>query len=132
MSGDGQRQLQTAVYTALVTALSPAKVYDHVPQNKEFPYCAIGDSDAREFDTDTELGQDHVVTLHYFDRSGKGKRAVQDAQRKIYDALHDQTLALAAGAALVLLLQDFATVTLDPDGKTYHGVSQFRAITTEA
>lgn len=132
MSGDGQQQLQKAIYTALAAALSPAKVYDHVPQKKEFPYAVIGDSEAREFDTTTELGQEHVVTIHYYTRHTKGKRAVHEAQRAIYNALHDQNLALEAGAALVLLLQDFATAVLDPDGETYHGVSQFRAITTES
>lgn len=131
MSGDGQLQLQKALYAALSPALSPAKVYDHVPQDAGFPYCALGDSEAREWDTSTELGQEHVITLHYFSRDARGLRAVKDAQKKIYDALHDQALALDAGAALVLLLFDFSRATLDPDGLTYHGVSQFRAITTE-
>jgi hypothetical protein len=132
VSGDGQLQLQKAVYAALEPAVSPAKVYDHVPQNKGFPYVVIGDGEAREWDTTTELGQEHRVDIHVFSRDAKGKRAVKELQRKIYDALHDQDLVLEAGAALVLLLLDFSTVVLDPDGETYHGVSQFRAITTEA
>jgi hypothetical protein len=132
VSGDGQLQLQKAVVTALAAAVSPAKVLDHVPQDTPFPYYALGGFEAREWDTSTELGQEHVFQVHYFERDPKrGQRAVKEAQKKIYDALHDQPLTLEAGAALVLILCEFSTVNLDPDN-SYHGVSQFRAITTEA
>ena len=132
MSGDGQWQLQKAVYTALVTAHGATKVFDHVPQNTPGDYVALGDAEASEFDTDTEIGQEHVVTVHHYARSGEGKRATLAMQKRTYDALHDQSLTLDTGAALVLLFYTFSTVVLDPDGKTYHGVSQFRAITTES
>ena len=132
MSADGQLQLQKAVITAATAAVSPAKVYDHVPQNVAFPYCALGDSEAREWDTDTELGQEHTITLHYFSRDARGQRAVKEALKRLQDALHDQSLALETGAALVLLLFEFSRTFLDPDGLTYHGVIQFRAITTES
>lgn len=132
MSGDGQLQLHKAVYDALVAAVSPAKVYGHAPQGAVFPYYVLGDGEAREWDTTTELGQEHVLQVHYFERDPKrGHKAVKEAQKKIYDALHAQPLTLAAGAALVHIHYDYSTVVLDPDN-TYHGVSQFRALTTEA
>lgn len=132
MSGDGQLQLQKAVYNALVTAHAPTKVYDHVPQDAVFPYVVIGEGEAREFDTDTEIGQEHVVTIHHFDQAS-GRLSVKRMQKRTYDALHDVSLSLETGAALVLCLFDFHTSpAVDPDGKTYHGVSQFRAITTES
>ena len=131
MSGDAQQQLQAAIYNALTTALAPIKVYDHVPQDANFPYVVIGEGDAREFDTTTELGQEHQVIIHVFSQ-GRGKKEAKGIQKQIYDALHYQSLSLSSGAALVHILFDLSGVTLDPDGLTYHGVSQFRAITTEA
>lgn len=141
MSGDGQQQLQKAVYDALTAALAtagpagaPVPGYDDpVPQDASFPYWAFGASETSEFDTTTELGQEHVLEIHTFWRNDDaGKKQIQALQKKVYDAIHNVSLTLAAGAALVFLFQDFSTVFTDPDGVTQHGIQRFRAATTEA
>jgi len=140
MSGDGRWQLQKKIYETLTTALATAgsggaavPVYDHVPQNAPFEYVAIGDGHAEEWDTSTELGQDHQVDIHVFGRNDNlGKKRVLAMQKLIYDALHDATLALDAGAALVQILCTLQTAFQEPDSKTWHGVCRFDALTAEA
>lgn len=134
MSGDGQTQLHDAVLAALRAAVKPVPVHDHVPQGdpnkRPFPYLVIGENEVGEFDTDTEVGQEHRVMVHVFSRQ-RGKQETRDLLKKIYDALHAQPLSLAAGAALVHIHWELSDISPDPDGLTYHGVSRFRALTTE-
>lgn len=140
MSGDGRQQLQKALYETLTTALLTAgaggaavPVYDHVPQDSSFDYVRIGDLESGEWDTTTELGQEHDVDIHVFMRSDKlGKKQAQQLQKLVYDALHQAELVLDAGAALVDLRCTFQTTFTEPDGITQHGVSHFTAQTTEA
>lgn len=134
MSGDAQTQLHDAVLKVLRAAVKPTPVFEHVPQNdpdkRDFPYLVIGDGTVDEFDTDSELGQEHRLELHVFSRY-RGKQEVRELQKKIYDVLNDPALTLSAGAALVLLFYEFSTIVQDPDGRTYHGIARYRAITTE-
>lgn len=133
MSGDAQYQVRRMLYTVLTAALSPAKVFDHVPQNTAFPYAVIGDGQSEEFDTDTEHGQEHRVEIHFFTRDPKrGRKAVMELQKLAYDALHDQSQTLEAGAAMVFCYFVNSQAYPDPDGKTWHGISTFRIVTTEA
>lgn len=134
MSGDAQTALHDAVLVKLTAACTPTPVLDYVPQTepnaRAFPYLVIGENEAEDWDTDTELGQEHRLTIHIFSRA-RGKQECRDLLKKIYGALHDQNLALA-GQQLVLLRYEFSGITPDPDGITQHGVARYRALTTEA
>ncbi len=118
MSGDAQTELHDAVLKALTAALKPVPMFERVPQDQAFPYAAIGDGEVEEWDTTTELGQEHRVMLHVFSRK-RGKQECRELLKKIYDALHNQPLTLASGAALVYIYYEFSGITEDPDGKTY-------------
>lgn len=133
MSGDGRKQLHDAVLTALTAALGSTPVYDHIPQGTNFPYVLIGDNDTEEFDTDTEHGQEHRVMVHAFSRK-RGKDELRTLMKQIYDALHQVSLSLASGAALVHIHWEFSDIVSEPDDNntTLHGVQRFRALTTEA
>ena len=134
MTADSQWSLQQAVYSALVADATlktlignPARVYDHVPQATAYPYVALGDATAGEFDTKTEDGMEQTLTLHTWSRY----RGLSEAKRimsAVVDALDQVSLSLT-GHTLVLLRFEFSSTFLDPDGLTYHGVQRFRAVT---
>ena len=134
MSSDSQWPLQQAVYGALtgdasVQALlgTPARVFDHVPQDSAFPYVVVGEATSGPFDTKTEDGLDQTLTIHTWSRY-RGLKETKEIMAAVTGALDDQALAVS-GHDLVLLRFAFGTTVLDPDGLTRHGVHRFRAVT---
>lgn len=111
-------------------------IYDFVPQAaasedaSPFPYVAIGDDTAVEFDTDEVNGQEHTVTLHIYDRY-RGTTRVKQIQDAIYAALHDTQLAVA-NHNTVYCFWEFSGSVPEPEVLTQHGVSRFRIVTQEA
>lgn len=149
MSGAAAGAVQQAVYdklrlnVALAALLAehaydvgsptlPA-VYDYVPQpaapedDTRFPYVALGEFTASEFDTDDTDGQETTITLHVWDRR-EGRQRAKQVLDAVYDALHDQTLSIA-GQVAVLCLWEFAESVPDTDPRVQHLVSRFRILT---
>lgn len=131
---DSARALQKAVYDTLsvdtpLKALigDPPRLYDRVPQNTAYPYLTLGDIQTRDWSTVTEAGADHRLTLHVWS-AGHGRLECRDILDRAYTLLHDQNVALS-GHTLVRLQFQSSEVFLDPDGKSYHGIAVFRAIT---
>ena len=134
MTADSQWALQQAVFTALsgdsaVQALvgNPARVYDHVPQDTTFPYVAMGEVAAADWDTKSEDGMDQTFMVHTWSRY----RGMSEAKRimgAVVDAL-DKVALSVTGHDLVQLRFEFSDTFLDEDGLTRHGVQRFRALT---
>lgn len=132
-------EIQKAVYDRLInyaplaSALAdnadmpglPA-VYDDVPQDAAFPYVTIGEDTLTEWDTDTELGSQSVVTIHTWSRQ-RGKAETKRIQGLLYNALHRHDLSIP-GYNVIDCLREMNNSALDPDGHTRHGVSNFRII----
>ena len=147
MTADALWPLQQAVYTALradatlktLTGTTPARVYDHVPSDvwpadgettnaAAFkPYVVVGDDTAGPFDTMTEDGAESILTIHTWSRY-RGRKETKQIMSAVTDALDDVSLSVT-GHTLVLLLFEFSSTFLDPDGLTRHGVQRFRALT---
>lgn len=140
MAKDSSWPLQQAIYDALKTdatliallAEGASGVYDHVPQDSDFPYVAIGESDQRpgELETKTEDGFEERVTIHTWTRTF-GKNEVKNIMAAVLDALDKAALSVT-GYTLVDLRFDFGTVMIEDDGVTRHGVQRFRAWTAPA
>lgn len=133
-------QLQIAVFNALsddsaVSSLVKG-IYDNPSQvadpsdNSEFPFITISDSTLQPWDTDTERGDDAVVTVHVWSRASHAleTKQIQDA---IYNVLHRGTIVISGS---VFIGSDYIsqTVERDPDGITRHGVQDFRIVYEEA
>lgn len=127
--------LQKAIVAALsgdasvVSLLGGARIYDDVPNRTEFPYMTIGQTTERDWSTGTDLGSEHLVTLHVWSRT-KGRKQADEVMAAARSALHDQGLALV-GHRLVNLRHEFSDARREPDGETFHGISRFRAVTEE-
>lgn len=129
-------ELQKAVFDALrldagvIGQLGSAKIFDHAPANVPFPYITLGQTTAYDWSTSTEIGVEHIFTLHIWSKA-KGKAETLSIMEAARLRLHDATLALV-GHRLVNIRHEFAEVRFDDDLSVYHGLLRFRAVTEEA
>lgn len=125
-------ELQKSILAALqgdavlVGALGGAKIYDHVASDAAFPYVTFGRTSVYDWSTGTEIGTEHLFTLHVWSKA-KGKKETLDIMQRIEGRLHDQPLAMS-GFKLVNLRQEFAETRFDEDQSVYHGLVRFRAV----
>ncbi len=135
MTADSQWVLQQAVYAALradstlqaLTGATPARVFDHVPQDSDFPYVVIGEATTADWDTKTEDGMNQTLMIHSWSRH-RGLKEVKLMMAAVVDALDRQALS-TTGHTLVQLRFEFSDTFLDQDGLTRHGVQRLRALT---
>ena len=112
---------------ALTALLGGPKVFDEVPRGAAFPYVTLGEARVTDFSTGTEPGEEHQITLHAWSRQG-GHREAHLISGALLQALDDAPLALA-DHRLVNLRFATADVRRETDGRTYHALVRFRAMT---
>jgi hypothetical protein len=115
---------------ALNALLGGAKIYDEPPREAAFPYVTLGEARVSDFSTGTEPGEEHQITLHAWSRQG-GHREAHMISGALLQALDDAPLALA-DHRLVNLRFAVADVRREADGRTYHALIRFRAMTEPA
>lgn len=113
--------------SALAALLGGAKIYDEPPKAAALPYVTIGEARVANFSADEAPGEEHRLTLHAFSRQG-GHREAHLVTGALLQALDDAPLALA-GHRLVNLRFALADVRREADGRTYHALVRFRAVT---
>jgi hypothetical protein len=112
---------------ALVALLGGPKVYDEPPPALTFPYVTLGEARMSDFSTASEPGEEHQLTLHAWSRQG-GHREAHLIAGALLQALDDAPLPLN-DHRLVNLRFALADVRREPDGRTYHALVRFRAVT---
>ncbi|MCO5129846.1 MAG: DUF3168 domain-containing protein [Xanthobacteraceae bacterium] len=128
--------LRAAIHRALVAdgglgaALGGARVYDAVPRGAAFPYVTLGEARVTDAAVDGGAIQEHLVTLHAWSRQGGHKEAHVIAGA-LLQALDDAPLA-PDGHRLVNLRFTVADIRREGDGRTYHAIVRFRAVTEPA
>jgi hypothetical protein len=128
--------LRAAIHDALVAdgavsaLLGGPKIYDELPHAATFPYVTLGETRVTDFSTGTEPGQEHQITLHAWSRQG-GHREAHMISGALLQALDDAPLSLA-NHRLVNLRFATADVRREADGRTYHALVRFRAMTEPA
>jgi len=119
-----------AADAALTALLGGPKVYDEPPRAAAFPYVTLGETRIADFSTGTENGAEHQLTLHAWSRQGGHKEAHMIAGA-LLAALDDAPLALT-DHTLVNFRFAVADVRREADGRTYHALVRFRAVTEPA
>jgi hypothetical protein len=114
---------------ALVAALGGPKIYDEPPREAAFPYVTLGEMRIADFSAG-EPALEHQLTLHVWSRQG-GQREAHVIAGALLQALDDAPLALA-GHRLVNFRFGTADVRREADGRTYHALVRFRAVTEPA
>jgi hypothetical protein len=87
----------------------------------------IGEARVADFSAGDEPAEEHQLTLHAWSRQG-GHREAHLVTGALLQALDDAPLTLA-GHRLVNLRFSVADVRRDTDGRTYHALVRFRAVT---
>lgn len=127
-------EIQSAIYSKLVNSTAVMAmvkgVYDDVPQaakaedNGAFPFIVIGDDDYLNWDTDTEVGWQADFRVHIWSRYG-GKKELLEIFSEVHNALNRTDTTTQSYDVL-----DINHVSVDsfvePDGRTRHGVMQFK------
>ena len=125
--------LRAAVHAALIddvalaSLLGGEKIYDEPPGSAAFPYVTLGESRVNDFSAGGEPGEEHQMTLHAWSRQG-GHREAHLIAGALLQALDDAPLALT-GHQLVNLRFALADIRRESDGRTYHALVRFRAVT---
>ena len=125
--------LRAAIHDALVAdaplsaLLGGPRVYDEPPKSIAFPYVTLGETRVADFSTGTERGEEHHLTLHAWSRQGGHKEAHLVAGA-LLQALDDAPLTLT-DHRLVNFRFALADVRREADGRTYHALVRFRAVT---
>jgi hypothetical protein len=125
--------LRAAIHDALVAdaplnaLLGGPKVYDEPPPSAAFPYVTLGDARVTDWSTGSERGEEHQLTLHAWSRQGGHKEAHLVAGA-LLQALDDAPLVLT-DHRLINFRFALADVRREADGRTYHALVRFRAVT---
>src|SRR5262245_57382268 len=128
--------LRAAIYDALVAdaplaaLLGGPKVYDEPPRGAAFPYVTLGDARVSDFSAGGEASEEHQLTLHAWSRQG-GHREAHLIAGALLQALDDAPLPLD-DHRLINLRFATADVRREADGRTYHALVRFRAVTEPA
>ncbi len=112
---------------ALNTLLGGSKVYDEPPRGAAFPYVTLGETRINNFSSGDQFAEEHQLTLHAWSRQG-GHHEAHLITGTLLQVLDDAPLTLA-GYHLVNFRFAVADVRREADGRTYHALVRFRAVT---
>ncbi|MGX7741951.1 DUF3168 domain-containing protein [Rhodopseudomonas parapalustris] len=113
--------------TALLAALGGPRIYDEPPREAAFPFVTLGEARISDASADDAPAQEHQLTLHAWSRQG-GHKEAHLITGALLQALDDAPLA-PSGHRLVNLRFALADIRRAPDGRTYHALVRFRAVT---
>jgi hypothetical protein len=128
--------LRAAIYQALTAnaglsaALGGARIYDEPPRNAALPYVTLGEARITDVSGDGGPTLEHQLTLHVWSRQG-GHNEAHVITGALLQALDDAPLA-PSGHRLVQLRFAIADIRREADGRTYHALVRFRAVTEPA
>jgi len=130
---DASLGLRAAIHDALIAdaglnaVLGANKIFD-VPQRQAmFPYVTLGEMRLQNISADDAPLYEHLLTLHVWSREGGHKQA-HLITGVLLSALDDAALVIT-GHRLVNLRFTLADIRREADGRTYHAVVRFRAVT---
>ena len=117
-------------YPPETTQQAGARVYERPPRSAVFPYVPLGEARIANYWTGSEEAEEHQLTLHAWSRQG-GHREAHLIAGALLQALDDAALTLD-GYHLVNCRFSTADVRRESDGRTYHALVRFRAVTEPA
>jgi len=116
--------------TRVTSVLGGPKIYDEPARAAAFPYVTLGEARIADFSAGAERSEEHQLTLHAWSRQG-GHREAHVITGALMQALDDAPLVLA-DHHLVNFRFAVADVRREGDGRTYHALVRFRAVTEPA
>ena len=109
-----------------------SKIYDRVPNEKNYPYITIGDIQWADRGNHTWEGWRAVLTVNVWYRDpGAARKAVQAIQKRIDELIH-KTEPCIEGWNIVGLRRSTSNIIIEPDNITLHGIQKFNLMIGEA
>lgn len=105
------------------------RVYDHVPEQAEFPYITFGTASTYDWSTFTERGSEHLLTLRIWN-SKTGRKTVLEIMDRL-DRLLLAALLKLEGHKLVSLNLEHTQTSLADNQGGFAGIMRYRAVTEE-
>lgn len=125
--------LQQAIFAALVASEDikdivddPPRVFDTVPRGAPFPYIVIGDDRTSAWNTATERGSEHSLSVHVWSRAA-GRKEARVAAEAVVAALDGAALSVPGFTLVDLRWLESETIR-ESDGETIHAQLRFRAV----
>lgn len=119
--------IQKAIFSALTSDATLMAmitgVYDHVPQQTDFPYIEIGESSAADAGTKTEDIEELNYEIHSWARN-TGHYEIKQIQDQVRTTLHNAALSADTGT-VVLIQEEFRETITDADGESLHGIQRY-------
>ncbi|MDE1567590.1 DUF3168 domain-containing protein [Aquabacter sediminis] len=112
---------------ALVSALGGARIHDAPPAKAAFPFVTLGEAVVSDWSTATEAGSEQMLTLHIWSRAA-GRAEIHALAGLVQQALHEAPLSLS-GHRLANLRATSAEIRREEEGRTFHALVRFRAVT---
>lgn len=108
------------------------EVHDHVPQNGEYPFIAIGELFESEMNTDDDKqGSQASLTIHTYSRK-KGRDETNTIQAEINRTLHrKENEFIVSGFNFILIDEIDSGSFVDADGITRHGTIELKILISE-
>jgi hypothetical protein len=125
-------ELQKVIFAALkgdatVTGIVGNRIHDTAPANVHFPYLTFGRTSSFDWSTGTEIGTEHLFTIHVWSKA-KGKTETLELMGRVEALLREASLS-PEGHHLVNLMPDFAESRFDEELSLHHGLLRYRAVT---
>jgi hypothetical protein len=129
----GSWDLQVAIYDALKLAgITAGRVHDEsaAPVNVQFPFVAIGATEATNIDAVGIDGIDELLTLHIWDRSNaeggqRGMKQIKQVGDQIHTLLNGKRLHVEGRDSAFCIVRGFTPVA-EGDPLTSHGALTVR------
>jgi hypothetical protein len=140
MTANAPEELRKAIRARLiadadVAALVGERIYSQTaPEGAAFPYLTIS-SESVPFDTHTERGSDHKLTIHYHGQcegQAEGDRVYGATKLALRGWITSATPAALSGHKLSLLEWQLESVFAGEAGGRYEGGQRWRALTEES
>lgn len=118
----------TTTIIAYVGSGTSSRIYTNVPQDTTFPYIRVNISSA-PYDTDDTTGMEHTITIQCFSRKPTDEEAAA-MRAAVYAVLNrnESAFTLDSGTLINIQYDGVGFVEQEPDGKTWQGLAQFRAV----
>ncbi|MFD2704083.1 DUF3168 domain-containing protein [Salibacterium lacus] len=121
---DVQVALDTRLYNDISEMVTG--VYDNPPGGVEFPYVNYGAPTSTPFDTKLSHGAEITFQIDIWSQNGTKECSV--IMGAIEEALENEPLPMGDGFSMAMKRLEYAEILDDQDGKTKHGVLQYRVI----
>lgn len=115
---------------ATLDSLATGGIWDSVPDSRAYPFVQLGEVFETKDATFSVDGRSVLVWVHVWSQYA-GKKEAQSILARIGDLL-DETALSVDGASVQNCEVEYTQVTMDPDGRTRHGLAHVRVSLAES